>query len=84
MADLVRAMEAVRSELIADGLLLERTADEDAVAVDCGSVPMRDTPLCPPTVGNQPLVGAIESWDERSVADLCAVGEVVRACKNKG
>lgn len=34
----------------------EMTADDNAVAVGCGSVGMRETALWPPTVGNHPLV----------------------------
>lgn len=37
------------------------TAVGDAVAVDLASVVIRETPLRPPTVGNQPLVELILS-----------------------
>jgi hypothetical protein len=48
---------------------------------------MRDTPLCPPTVGSQPLVLLTLSWGPdlpaadgfsvvTAVAVLCALGEV--------
>ncbi len=44
---------------------------------------MRDTPLCPPTVGSQPLVEPMESGllvlaGGISDADLCVVGEGCR------
>jgi len=82
-ADRVLAIETAKSEVPADGLLPDRTADEDAAAVDFASVAIRETPLYPPTVGSQPLVGPIlsELLDlafNKSVADRCAVGEICR------
>lgn len=61
VADRVRAMGVVCSFSGAEGGLPDKTAADD-VAVDCGSVGMRETPLWPPTVGSQPLVLPVFSW----------------------
>jgi hypothetical protein len=52
----VRAIEAVRSDATTDGLFPDKTAEDESVAVDWGFVAILETPLCPPTVGSQPLV----------------------------
>lgn len=82
VAERVRPIEAVKSEVPTDKLFPERTADEDAVAVDFGSVAIRETPLCPPTVGNHPLVVPMLSelldLTFKSIVDRCAVGEGCR------
>ena len=56
VADRVLAIGSDGSRRELGGMLPEMTADDDAVAVDCGSVGMRETTLWPPTVGNHPLV----------------------------
>jgi hypothetical protein len=78
VAERVRAIEFVSSEVPA------RTAEEAAVAVDWGSDAILEATLCPPTVGNHPLVdprfsGLLDLADVSSVVDRCAVGEVCRA-----
>ena len=55
VAERVRAIDAEWSGLTAEGKLPERTAEDAPAAVLCGSA-MRETPLCPPPVGSQPLV----------------------------
>jgi hypothetical protein len=79
VADRVRAIEFVSSEApVAEGLLA-RTAEDEAVAVDWGSDAILEATLCPPTVGNHPLVsGLLDLADVISVVDRCAVGEVCR------
>jgi hypothetical protein len=67
-------MEAVRSEATADELFADKTAEDEAVAVDWGS-------LCPPKAGNHPLVdpgisGLLDLSDGKLVGDRCAVGDV--------
>ncbi len=78
MAERVRAIEAERSTREGTVLVADRTADDAAAAVDCGSVAMRETPLWPPTVGSQPLVlpGFSEFADGSSGTVRCAVGDV--------
>jgi hypothetical protein len=78
VAKRVRTIEAERSTREGAVLVADRTADDAAAAVDCGSVAMRETPLWPPTVGSQPLVlpGFSEFADGSSGAVRCAVGAV--------
>jgi hypothetical protein len=59
VADRVRAIEFVSPEAPVPEALLARTAEDDAVAVDWGSDAILEATLCPPTVGNHPLVSAL-------------------------
>ncbi len=67
-----------------EGVLPARTAEDAAVLLDCGSDTILAATLCPPTVGNHPLVepkfsGLLDRADVDSTVDRCAVGEVCRA-----
>jgi hypothetical protein len=79
VTDRVRAIELVNPEAPVVVELLARTAEDAAVAVDWGSEAILEATLCPPTVGNHPLVsGVLDLADTSSVVDRCAVGEVCR------
>lgn len=66
--------------ILADGSMFpgDSTAEVEAATVDCGSVAVLDATLCPPTVGNHPLVPPKPSCPgvfgvEGLVFDLCEV-----------
>lgn len=57
---------------------------DEAVALDWGSDAILEVTLCPPTVGNHPLVdpkfsGLLDLAVVNSVVDRCAVGDACRA-----
>jgi hypothetical protein len=65
-------------------VLPARTAEDEAVGLDWGFDAILEATLCPPTVGNHPLVDPrfselLDLADVNSVVDRCAAGEVCRA-----
>src|SRR4051794_10315646 len=81
VADRVLAIDAAEST---DTPLLDRTVDADAaVAAELAPAAIGETPTCPPTVGNHPLVevilsGLLDLAFSKSFVDLCAVGDACR------
>lgn len=71
VAERVRAIEAVAS-VSAAGVVFKGAAVVDAVAAGWGSAAIRETPLCPPTLGNHPLVFVLPEF--ACVSDLAPGG----------